>query len=907
MIAAAFENGLVVYHIGLPVIKDATSKIGFKALPEPTQGTGIAQAPLLSPVVACRWQGKHDDSSVSWVDYGPQNGLCLAMAMRKSDGGGAHMVLGTIDLPLYRQSIMSGGAADFRMLASTMVATESEQLPTKLLRGAGISSVYSVSEKFLMRTVLADQSVMSPEGMATALSHPVASQPPGLTASGDPLLVDTPSDSDGVLHIFNLLQCERKASKKDASLLEWSPPLLRHWLIRTVVGDTKKTSVSEDKEDRGFGSSDDVAGGAVSDVVCELYHEGLVGMVPIRITRCRDSTLCAIAYKKLLSNEANTTIDASLDATALAIVDCGANESHLLLALEVVPARDVAFFPSDKKESRGVLLSEDGSSLTYFTRESGSKCCKLASSFRPIVGVSINKEFVDCRRFYAFSGSGKVVFASVGTRPRDRRSCFVIGELGDAETLTEDNWSDRIPNIIDDRVSWFEEDEEVLSVIGLEGDGSGYRNFAVATSCRVLILSSGLRISAEVRPSEPCSALAPVGPFAVSYACRNKLHYLCCLETELSSGFVCNLPLRKHGCSQSHLLAVRPDRLLLMENHTGARFVEYGQNPNSLLLPTATTWPALLLEPLVANAICVGGKQSRSVPMLRTVIEKFGRKLASISHGDNEGIGQHGAGLTHAVFEMLRKYGLLHASSWLLTGTVTFDRTANSTILPPWLPVASKSVGGLHSDAFLHVISNGDQYFSDYVKSPDQSAASTLPRPSDPAAYLCREYAARSLREGRSSDALKMLDFAGCDTTETIAVQLALLLEKGSSRDATGILKLVSGYNADEFSSVPAKAPSCMAAVATYLKESKKREDPMTDEQVARWMRPLAPTLQRGTRTGRTRQRIAAEADLVAASGQGSNESDPLWVSPCVEAKHVWYVGLPIANTQRNKAILTFC
>lgn len=51
------------------------------------------------------------------------------------------------------------------------------------------------------------------------------------------------------------------------------------------------------------------------------------------------------------------------------------------------------------------------------------------------------------------------------------------------------------------------------------------------------------------------------------------------------------------------------------------------------------------------------------------------------------------------------------AATWLLTGTIHFDRSANSRIMPSWMPVSAKLKAAALTDAFLHVVSNGDQYF----------------------------------------------------------------------------------------------------------------------------------------------------------------------------------------------------
>ena len=885
LLAAAFQNGLAVFNVDLPV-----TKVGSKPL---SQGTGLSLSPLLPPIMAKRWQDKHEKSCVSWIDLGPPQGFSLAVMLLQDSrtGGAARVLFGTMALSSYRKSpVSNNGLIPFRVIASKVISAEPAMYPASLLRGLGTSRVYASSETHVIHFSLRDNN--GSEALSWALSRPVASQPMGLNASGDPLYVDSEGDKDGVLHLFSIYQCDRKTSNEDEALLVRGTPLLRRWLVRTAPGDTKYTAdtseLEEKKTDRGFGSEDQVSSGAVSQLICEIFHENLEGLAPLRIARCLSRSVCAIAFRDAVGHGGDGAFDASLDAKAIAFVDysTGRTEPHIT----VIRARDVVFFPQNgSKEPCGLLLSEDGSRITHFEFNTKLKKCVLGSSFRPMIGVDVDKDFVECRRFFVFSGADKIVFAAVGTGTRANQSCFVIGNLVDIAALNSENFSLYLPNVCTDRICWFEDKEEIVSIIGLEADDSGYRNFATSTSSRVLILSSALQVSAEIRPTGPFSNLAPLGPFSLSYFSQNKFHYLCSLDGKLASGTFCTLPSRKHGFDHNQLVAVRPDRVLLLEHHVGSRQIELGQNPNVFLLPTATTLPALLLEPLVANAVCVGGKQNLSTPILRTVIEKFGR-VTSITHGEDEGIGRFGSGLTPRTFEILDRYGLKQASSWLLTGTVSFDRGANSVVLPPWLPVAPKMMAGLNFDAFFHVISTGDQYLSDYLRSPDKNMPTTLPKQSGPAAYWCREYANQNLRNGRGSDALKLLDLAGGDATETMAVQLALSLGKDKTRDPSGFLKTVSGYSAGTFSGQASKprVPTSIAALATLLKESVERDEPMSKEQIDRWMKPLAPSLQRKCRGPRIRQRVVGEQDLVAASGEQTDTSDPIWLTPCVEAKHVW-------------------
>jgi hypothetical protein len=139
------------------------------------------------------------------------------------------------------------------------------------------------------------------------------------------------------------------------------------------------------------------------------------------------------------------------------------------------------------------------------------------------------------------------------------------------------------------------------------------------------------------------------GSFAVSFCSNGKFRYLCGLDGELVTGTIATLPSPRSSYIPNLLLGVRPDRVLVFQWHSGTRLSEPGQSPNAFLLPTAVTQAVLLLEPMLANAVCIGGKVSESTPVLRTVIEKFGRKTASITHGDDEGIGNLGAGLTSQV------------------------------------------------------------------------------------------------------------------------------------------------------------------------------------------------------------------------------------------------------------------
>ena len=889
MLSASFQNGLAIFHIALPVLADR--KNGCRPFPAPTSATLLSQTPALNPIVANRWQGRHDRAFSSWVNLGPHSSPGLALLLHESDstGGSARIVFGCINIPLYWRGPMPKDRLNpFCILASSSVAKCSGSYPLRLLGGSALKAAVCHAAEGIVLMSPSTSSIATDAAMIS-LSYPISSNPPGLSSLGDPILTDAGSDKDGILHIFTVLNCERQKSENEGNMLDWSRPRRRHWICRTVVGDSRNSKLEETKEDRGaseFGDSEPVLGGTSSDVICELlYSDSLTGLTPFRIVRCPGAKVCAVLFLPALGEKDRIQQGYLPQASSIALVDYSGPSP----VIEVVEARDISFWLKEGSTICGLLLSRDGASLTFFSWEESPKSLALGTAFRPMVGVETDESYIECRRIFTFTGASKLGLVVVGTRHSDGQSCVAAGDLCEIANINEDSWSPLLPNILTGLSMWLGKSEEVFTIVGLESDDSGYRNFAVATSKRVLILSSAMIITAQTRTTVSCIALAPLGAFAVCFCSNGKLQYLCGLDGGLVSGSIATLPLPRSGYVPNLLLGVRPDRVLLFQWHSGTRLAEPGQSVNTFLLPTAITRPVLLLEPMVANAVCIGGKQSQSTPVLRGVIEKFGRKIASITHGDDEGIGHLGAGVTPQVFEILRKYGLNQAASWLLTGTVMFDRSVNSKILPHWLPVAPKARGALNSDAFLHLVANGDQYLSDYVKAPDQSMVSTLPRRSDPAAYISQEYARDSLGAGKALDALKLLDLSGSESTESLILQLALVLQKDHSKDVTPLLKSLCGYDDNAFSrsSTPVKTPASLAALALSLKLNPSAHV-MTGEQVDRWIKPLAPSLQRGTRTGRMRQKVLGEGDLAKAGAKQKDDPDDLWMSPCNESKHIW-------------------
>ena len=880
-----------MFHVGLPALSDGN---GVKPLPEPTSGSSLSHTPKIWPVVAKRWQGQHGVAMSSWINLGPHVNPCISILLQSSDYPQPVLVLGIIHIPQYRRGpVAKERLLPFRILASGPLKAKSH---ASMIPSASYGIVACHSEDSLFH-IVPDVLDKSSGTSLSSLWHPVASPPPGLSSIGDPLHEESKTDMDGIIHVHTTWQCERhKVDSSEGTLYDWSRPARRHWICRTVVGDRKSCAVDEAKEEKAtshFGDGETVLGGAHSDVLCEIFDDSLAGVTPSRLIRCPGVTeLYAVLFRPSLCSKTGGTEAISLDATVVAFID----RSESTVVVRPLVARDAVFLPSSQGEPpRGLLLKKDGLGLAYFTWDVNERKCNIHKTYRPILGVEDDKNYMECKRVFVSSGASKISLLTVATRLRDFKTVVVSGELVDMGSIGPDDWSSLLPNIVNGRSAWLENLEDVLALVGLEGDDSGYRNFSVATTKRVLILSSAMEISGECRTQRvSSSSLAPLGAFAVSFVSDGKLRYLCCLDGKLSHGLVTTLSPSLNVANAFLLLAIRQDRVVVLSEQMGIRLIEPGQKIDSIFLPSASTKPVLLLEPLVANAVSIGGKQSQSTTILRNVVEKFGR-IVALAHGENEGIGNLGTGLTSRVFEILGRYGLKHAASWLLTGTVQFDRSANTTLLPPWLPVTSRVQGALNADGIMHVLASGDQDLSEYVKNPDVGMASALPRQSDPVSYLSRDIGAGFLRHGNSIDALKTLDIVGSESTESMIVQLSLLLEKDKSKDTSAILRVVSGYGAGGLSRTPGdtKLPSSVAALVLSQKSAKMRgaEVGMTREDIDRWMKPLAPSVQKGGRLRRSRQRLIGEEDLSQAGEKQQIAEDALWSTSCKEAKHIWNEG----------------
>eukprot|EP00548_Thalassiothrix_antarctica_P010032 CAMPEP_0194158238 /NCGR_PEP_ID=MMETSP0152-20130528/75267_1 /TAXON_ID=1049557 /ORGANISM="Thalassiothrix antarctica, Strain L6-D1" /LENGTH=1319 /DNA_ID=CAMNT_0038867331 /DNA_START=220 /DNA_END=4179 /DNA_ORIENTATION=- len=316
----------------------------------------------------------------------------------------------------------------------------------------------------------------------------------------------------------------------------------------------------------------------------------------------------------------------------------------------------------------------------------------------------------------------------------------------------------------------------------------------------------------------------------------------------------------------------------------------------------------MLLEPMIANALCEADNPDESTILLRAVIERFGRKVGSFPHSDGEGVGVNGTGLTQHAIEMVSAHGLQHPASWLLAGTSQFERNSQSKILPSWIPMSTKALASPDPDSHLHVLSHGEQYFMDYVKSPDYNMSSTLPRSSDPSSIFSHELAFVAMEKGDIAGALRLLDLTGTEGSESTLFYILSSIQVDPFADVTPALKVLSGMVGDERSSTNFNLVSALAALVLHLRTQKHLENvknagkeanlqtkkkKLNEDFCFQWVRQLAPSIQQNYCRQRVRHCLMGEStiDKAVTRKLETLEPDSKWNTDCNESKHIWNEG----------------
>jgi hypothetical protein len=909
LLSASFQGALCLYHVALPKIqdkKDTSKKGSYIDVKKPTEKTTLSQTVSINPFCCSKWSAVYQKAHSSWIDLGPHVPPSLVVLVSGLESNADYARLALVTCPLAAYGSGSSKSSQERLSFYIWDTHEWTKRLSHLPRGLITSTFYSTRGILYYSNTSIQEIEYRTNTRFSTMAGGVGSIPVGLTTSGTNHWTDCSTAAGaGILSIYTTYHCERRksssSSESSPALLEWSAPNRRHWLVQTFVGDSKESSApsgtagtSAFKEEKE--NEDVVCGGTQVTVLCELTaRKQLRKLFPYRILRSPFSSgggsnqHAAIWFRPLQGSEVPEMIGLVEE-----------EEEGKYGVVQVIEGRDVVFLPNQRstEDERGgipqaLVVSQNGGSVSLWHRKGSNGALKapwqetVGMSCRPILGVDDENQtvFVEFRQFILSRYQGQLSLLAIATKVNGK-CCLIAGPLESEKELV---WSTLLPNQQTDPVFWLNDREQVSIVLPLPNEGHIRGGFGVATTHRILVLSPDMKVLAELTNAPPPASLVPLGSFTVAFCSHNenKLRYLSGLSRKFGqSGLIASFPEPSYSYCPHWLLGIRPDRFLFNSAHNGTRLVEKGQSRNSFLLPFATIRPALLLEPMLANAIATGGNGVVSQPFLRTVVEKFGRKLATMSHGDGEGVGNFGAGITPRVYELLDHYNLGAAASWLLTGTVHFDRSANSRIMPTWMPVSAKMKASRDSDTHLHILSSGDQYFTEYIKSPDHNMASTLPRPTDPTSLLCQQLAIDALKRGSYTDAIKMLDLVGTESSDAAILQISMALQSDSTKDVSSIMGSLFQRDSQTGKGSGATAVESFAALATELR--KKREP--SNEFIKRWMQPLAPSFQRGKLAGRHRSRILGES-VFSGFGTVEQTRDNLFSRELPESKLVWNEG----------------
>jgi len=799
------------------------------------------------------------------------------------------------------------------------------------------------------------------DGHFSSLSRPVASSPLGLDSNGSVYFgAMKPSKAnndhqDVMLTVFSVTTCRSRKEDESNNNQNWSiMPLQRHWLLISNPGDNSTTTM-DDPVAKG---DHVVKGGATTDILFELTcgENPMSGLVPQRIAKEMGGRRVAVMFSSGFfggnfvydggsNNESRVRTHTRLspDAVAYTILDINNginNGGEGSASFKLRHGRDVAFLPPSQTAdfycSSLVVLDHDGLALSITTAIT-SHTLPQGENERVVESIqkcSLQYEGIVGRRVFALlnGGRGPPEILLAGYSTVVGRPCLLLSKhylekvdgISEQLTLVEDvGLGHRL---------WLRPGEEIVSVVELpvqddeEGAAVTKRsNVAVASQERVMILSmeDSLTIIAEMDVRLTCSSLSPLGSHCVTFCASScggsaRVMYLSCLEKDAvrRHGIIASIPASKHGTAHNTLLAaVRPDRCIYFGSHSGLQMGEDDEeDEHAFVTPLPCTRPLLLLEPLIANALCQDGARGKNAATnsavqlsLRTIIEKFGRKDSSFPHGDDQGIGTFGAGVTSHVYDMLARHKCNDAASILLTGNLPSDLISQPKILPPWIPLQTKlsavtaNTGG--AELMMQVLSCGDSELAEYLCHSDRSVvpSPTFPGQLDLSCILAEELAFDALREGSSSafDAIKLLDLAGRQSSESLLSQLALSLGTSPSTNKTlsDFEKLLKEVGANvstgnkNVDTINKYAELCSGA-SLRLMHQRKMSGGASSEKCASSIpvSQLAPSVQSVWESERVRNTIISN-DVIESVASSHSNNDAAWKQSINKNKHVWSAG----------------
>lgn len=516
-----------------------------------------------------------------------------------------------LSLPSYSESI-SDNSEEIRILEvlkkTIPLATQSKTSKLTLYRGGSTSSFVVYDSGHLHHHVpfiraLGDGTLLH---IFPRITPSISSFGLGLDSEG------TPKDPDDVvLYIQKSIIFGNRSNRVEGI----SAPTYRYWLILSKVAEKNYVEAEESSNN----TDEHARTGAITRIVCEIKCIDSF-TTPIHMHRSYDAKYCIVFFSKSDRPQPSfcNIIDVSQGTTVISL-----------------PGIDGTFINYGPNTSV-LVLNEDGTISSYkLTALIGFENSKERIQSLPLFRKdSANMHKIRVNRVFYLRRGLLVVAAS---RKSDNKNCIFIQQIKALDFSTREY-------LVHDNVNklWFNQDEDVLNFCELSSESDDEVLIGISTSQRVVIVSLGrnLRFLAQSFVSLRSTQIVPVGSGCVAYISESnpnevRLKYLSLSDADLKEGVITSVPY-----SVSFIIGIRQDRVVLgFENTT---YGEYDGDEYCVELRRPVIKPVLLLEPLVLSAV----SSHLNVTLLRKLCETFGIKTLPNPHGEQEGLGTIGVGVS---------------------------------------------------------------------------------------------------------------------------------------------------------------------------------------------------------------------------------------------------------------------
>ena len=642
ILAASFANVVVVYNISLPHGK-LSSPSGqpntSSTVPNITDKFDVIQ---IAPIGGVKIKSKDfnfEKSSVQWIYSGDNIFPFLATCLESSSQ--LHLHVGSLNVPTFAckmsQTLLSfttiSGATFSKKVGSSCTYYGTDDICSLLVHCNGHLSSYHLSSRLSSRIcskILLD-------------SMNVTSGALGLTPEGFPI-----NSFHDVLHIHTTVTLGGKEHDNNSSSeVAKEFPVVRYWLLQSTMGDMKNASKLRESTSE-WQNEDFPKGGATTSIMRDLstsaYSTSI--LTPRKIVRDKSGDYCIVLFNSKGTHASILSLD---DTATFCVINMSINRADAN-EITLYHASDVAFLPTLKEDNNLLALDVSRKELRRCSLKSLDNDLKSTdNSIKIFKDGSANAKNLTVRQLFLVSEQ----ILLVCSRNFDGKMCLFIGgtiaalELGGEGALVKKKTSKL----------WLEKGEGFISCVELACQFEGMSYVAIATTSRVMIVSflPSLHVLSETRATLACKNLCPLGS-SVAFVdiADDKTHNICylCPSKGDQGSRICNLP-RTHKVRNCELLGLRPDRAVYLSMRYNFKNPSSADESELISLLGPVTKPALLLEPMVSNALAENIEDDEKEKILHIVLERFGPKLKHDPHGEKEGLGIIGAGVTAKVYAML--------------------------------------------------------------------------------------------------------------------------------------------------------------------------------------------------------------------------------------------------------------